>query len=494
MKTTLLHLESHDDLISIRDRMSWAKTPRILLVWPLRGTVDVRPLDLALLQRHARGLGAQLGLVTRNGEIWQAAHEQGIPCFPTTKHAQRKTWQISDLPEFPAPRKLDLRGLRSQLPGEPYKLNRLERIAVFGAGVLAVLLIVLLFLPSAQIVITPPIREQSFSIPVVASPDTPQVYLSGQIPVRRIALDLQSTASLPSSGQADLPGERAQAQVGFMNATEVDISVPAGTVLLTRDAVPQAFETSKSVLVPARNRDPVEVLARAVSGGSAGNVPAKTISAFQSSLGLNLTVSNAEPATGGSDRRGAAPSEQDREQLNAILLKKLSEQARAQIPAELKPGDLLLPDSVKLVETIESQFSPALGAPGDTLTLSLRARFEASYAADSDLRQLAGLALDAALPAGFSPRPGTLTLKSVGQPALGEDGAARWQMQASRSIQMQIDPQHVLFLAQGHTPRRTAVLLTETFGLTIAPEISVRPVWWPWLPVLPFRISFSSGL
>ena len=57
MKTQVIHLDPHDDLISIRDRMAWAKTPRILLVWPKRGRVGVRPLDLTLLRRHAEKTG-----------------------------------------------------------------------------------------------------------------------------------------------------------------------------------------------------------------------------------------------------------------------------------------------------------------------------------------------------------------------------------------------------------------------------------------------------
>ena len=77
MKTQLIPLETHDDLISIRDKMSWAKTPRILLVWPSKGQVGVRPLDLTLLRRHAVSLGAELGLVTRDAEIYAAARRMG---------------------------------------------------------------------------------------------------------------------------------------------------------------------------------------------------------------------------------------------------------------------------------------------------------------------------------------------------------------------------------------------------------------------------------
>ena len=73
MNTHLLALESHDDLISVKDRMSWAKTPRILLIWPKGEKIALRPLDLRILQRHARALGADLGLVTRDPRIRREA-------------------------------------------------------------------------------------------------------------------------------------------------------------------------------------------------------------------------------------------------------------------------------------------------------------------------------------------------------------------------------------------------------------------------------------
>jgi hypothetical protein len=494
MKTTLIHLESHDNLVSIRDRMSWAKTPRILLVWPRRGRVDVRPLDLTLLRRHARTLGAELGLVSRDSGIWWAAREQKIPCFRTTKLAQAKAWQTASRFDFPQPSRPNLRALRADLPGDPYRLNLPARLGVFGVAVLAVLLLLMLFLPSAEIYIIPPIREQAVTLPVVARADTTQVYLSGEIPIRVWTVEVEASASAPATGQANLPGQKAEVLLEFRNLADESITVPAGTIVLTRETVPQSFETLSQVVVPVDGDGPVTVRARALVGGLAGNVPAEAISAFQSPLGLSLAVRNPEPASGGSDLRGSIATDQDRERLKADLLKKLSQQARAQISAELNPGDLLLDDSVKLVEILHEQFDLPPGAPADTLSLSLRARFEAVYAAEADLRQLAVFALDAALPPGYASRPATLTVKPASPPVWDDDGLARWQLQAARSIQLQVAPAEALTLVQGRTPRQAASLLTERFDLALPPpKITARPVWWPWLPMLPFRISFSSG-
>src|SRR5574340_1121856 len=94
MKTQIITLESHDDLVSIRDRLSWAKTPRILLVWPKGEPIDLRPLDLKVLQRHADLLGAQLGIVTRGERIRREAEAAGLPVFESSAAAQREAWPV----------------------------------------------------------------------------------------------------------------------------------------------------------------------------------------------------------------------------------------------------------------------------------------------------------------------------------------------------------------------------------------------------------------
>ena len=81
MKTQVIQLEPYDDVISIRDKMSWAKTDRILLVIPRRSKILARILDIRLLQRHAELVGARLAIVTRNVHLRLIAQELEIPVF-----------------------------------------------------------------------------------------------------------------------------------------------------------------------------------------------------------------------------------------------------------------------------------------------------------------------------------------------------------------------------------------------------------------------------
>ena len=154
MKTQIITLESHDDLISVRDRLSWAKTPRILLVWPKYEKVTLRQVDLKVLQRHALALGAQLGLVTRARRAREDAQALGIPVFVSTGQAQRLAWPKPRRRRWPrrAPRK-DLREKREQVQAEEaaWRATPAVRVGSFAVGVLSVLILVALFLPRARV-------------------------------------------------------------------------------------------------------------------------------------------------------------------------------------------------------------------------------------------------------------------------------------------------------------------------------------------------------
>ena len=41
MKTAIVQLDAFDNVISIREKISWSKTQRILLVWPNKGKIKL---------------------------------------------------------------------------------------------------------------------------------------------------------------------------------------------------------------------------------------------------------------------------------------------------------------------------------------------------------------------------------------------------------------------------------------------------------------------
>jgi len=76
MKTHILQPESHDDVISVLDQISWSKSTRVLLVLPKKQHVINSKKDLQLLTRKAKSQGAQLGLITNDCDVLDLARER----------------------------------------------------------------------------------------------------------------------------------------------------------------------------------------------------------------------------------------------------------------------------------------------------------------------------------------------------------------------------------------------------------------------------------
>ena len=95
MKTQIIHLESFDDVHSIKDQISWGQGDRIILVWPLRGQLLDNRLDLQLVKRHAQSRGMLLALVTSNNNIRQFASDLGIPVFRSLRQAKQLPWEYT---------------------------------------------------------------------------------------------------------------------------------------------------------------------------------------------------------------------------------------------------------------------------------------------------------------------------------------------------------------------------------------------------------------
>jgi len=164
-------------------------------------------------------------------------------------------------------------------------------------------------------------------------------------------------------------------------------------------------------------------------------------------------------------------------------------EARDQLRDELQAGDVLLEDTFAVSQILSELYDPPAGAASTTLTLSMQVEFSALYADASDLTKLASLALNASIPAGFSAVSDALTLTPVTKPILNDDGFTRWTVRAERRIFQQVSPAHITQIIQGSSSSRAQTLLEKNVPLEDVPEIKLSPAWWPWVPIVPFRIS-----
>jgi hypothetical protein len=514
MKTQIIHLEPHDDVISARDKMDWGQTGRILLVWPERGSVLTRRLDLVLLKRHSAFLGAQLAIMTSDADVLFHARRLAIPVFKNLRQAQRSHWRVErrfrsrtyrrkmealkepyeeEIPEQEEPDSSEDEPPRARHEkiSRPETIKRplppVARLTFFALGVLALLSIAAVLLPGADLALTPQSRTQEISIDVKADPDIQSVYISGLVPSRNTSVIVEGRDHLTASGSTMIPVQPAQGNILFTNLTDTDVRIPSGTIVRTLDRDIR-FETLKTGTVTAGSGLTVTLPIRALEPGVIGNLPKDSLVALEGILGTQLTVTNPRATSGGKDLRSPAPSQSDRNQLKARLLEALRKEALDEVKSGLPAGDVLLPGTLTLGQTLEETFEPAETQPADQLDLSMRLEFTVQVVSNKDLRELAESALNANLSKDFSPWPDTLQIKNT---AISADSATptEWKMIASRRIMAKLPETEAVKLALGLSPVQAKDRLASALPLGAPPKILLTPAWWPRMPILPFRIG-----
>jgi hypothetical protein len=495
MKTQIIALEAHDDFISVRDRMSWAKSPRILLVWPKFEKITLRAADLRILQQHASYLGAQMGVITRRGDVRRDAERFGIPVFGSAAAAQRQVWPRRR-PASPAlsrtsrMTRADLASMREAArPMEAgWRLRPATRIGFFAMAVLAVLAIAALFLPQATIRPSPESQVQDILLPVTASPAIKTVSIAGSLPAHQITVTMSGTQSARVATESSIPDEPARGIIRFTNLSQSDLAIPAGTIVYSLSPTAVQFATLNDTHLAGNVNAVVEVPVVAVKGGAEANLPANAIQAIQGNLSLSAAVTNPKPTTGGTDRVTAAPSEADRQRLYAVLLDQLKAQAQSHVRDSIGSDDWLLDGTLKVSTVNEQTYDPPPGKPGNLLKLTLQAEFSAQYLKAGDLQQLVDATLDSSKPQGFLPVAETTSAVLTGTPRANAAGASSFQIHISRKVVRDINLMHASAIVRGKSPAAASRLLQAELPLASAPEIKLSPPWWPWLPLVPFRV------
>jgi hypothetical protein len=489
MKTQIITLETHDDLISVRDRMSWAKTPRILLVWPKYEKVTLRQVDLKVLQRHASTLGAQLGLVTRQRRVRADAEALGILVFESTGQAQKVTWPKPSPRKWP--HKVPDKTLREQreqvqVKEDAWRAHPVVKILVFLVGVASVLALVALFIPRAQVKLSPVSKTQSLVVPVSASLLVNDVFITGSVPARKKTIVVDGVQRVLVTGEGITPQSKAKGVVVFRNLTQKEVAIPVGTIVKSAET---RFATLEEGVIEAGVGKTLELPIEAVDGGIAGNLDAETINVVEGRLGLSASVINPDPTAGGRERSSVQATDADREHAKELLLKSLEDDARTNLLDGLGSDDVLFSDTFALSQIISEVYDPPAGAAASQLTLTMQAEFSILYANASDLNKLASLALNASLPPGFIAASNAVTVKSATAPSLLDDGSIHWTIRAERKIYQQVSVAQVRQLLQGLASSEAQSVLNKNLPLLSEPKILLSPSWWPWMPIVPFRIE-----
>jgi len=454
---------------------------------------------MVLLQRHAASLGSQLGIATRSGDIRHAASELGIPVFKTTSEAQLGIWtfhrQSDVVHRTDRQRKThaNLLEQKNELTAREaaWVKNPTARIWIFTMGVLSVLILLILFMPSATIQLSPARRPQTSSFSVIADPSAVAISISGIIPAYPISVRVSGEGKVNATGKSIVPETQASGSARFTNLTQTEVDIPEGTIIRNSSEPVVRFLVTESGTAPKGVGETVLLPIRAIKGGVDGNREDGTLQTIEGSLGLSLSVTNPDPTTGGVDVEKTTATDDDRSELRLTLEESLSKEALVEIGKQLPSGGILVPNSISATPVSEV-YDPPLGSPGTTLTLGLTQEYKAYFIRETDLEALSSLILDASLQEGFFPLADTLSVKPTAGLQAGEDGRTTWQVLADRETVAAMDRMEIISKILGRTPAAAEKILAQ-LDMSGPAQISISPSWWIMLPSIPMRIAVETA-
>jgi hypothetical protein len=496
MKTYVIRLLDFDSYATAREKLSWSRSQRTLLVWPDNKNIINKKVELNLLLRYSQALGTHLAVVSNDAAVIGNSRELGISVFSTVREAQRKTWKTE-------PKKGIFRNKyrqwvwkkfqlfqKTSVKRKPYAGHPKSSWILCGLGITAFLALLLIFIPSAEIKLDVQEGEQQLNISVWANPETKTPNITGGMPARQVSTIQEGTESSPASGSMVLPLSTARGSIVFINLTDNPIEIPAGTIVMTLGDPPIRFITEKSVTL-AKNRDETEETPiKAVNPGRGGNIEPGEINAVEGPLGLLLRVENLDATTGGTDRYVKTPSYEDYQRLREKMMIDLMDTAKNGLLLDLQPGEKIIEGTVSLKKVFEEIVTPVVGQPGDLMTVTLRAEIDAWVFNENDLMLVTTMAMNANLQEGFQPIDEP-KINASSDISIQQNRQVGWDVSAVRKIRPKVDMRDLALSIIGRQPDDVKRWLVEKISLENPAEVIIKPLFWPFLPLFPHQIQFD---
>ncbi|MBC7812518.1 MAG: baseplate J/gp47 family protein [Burkholderiales bacterium] len=507
-KPEFLQLATDDDVLSIRDSLSFIRGKEVLLIWPEEGTVLTRKLDLVLIQREAMRRAIRLALVTHDPQVIKHADELNISTFETIGSSERGRWKrgrsnvFTDRDDRPedAPEATELMPIASRVRVTESRamLLRLAAIRVFALmlllGVLATVAYVAL--PSATVTLMAAHERVQAEVQLVADPAATAVDVAGGvIPSSALRVEIEETGTVETSGAQDLADIPASGSVVFINQTDSEITIPPGTTVGTSAGTPITFRTTQESVLPAGIGLQIEVPIEALqtSAGIVGNVEAGQINTVLGPLADAVTVRNLNATTGGESRSMPAVSEDDRERLLATVRQQLQARAYTEIRPRLNESQFLIVETIRIADE-RSDWMTYSAQPGDvaaTLSLTMRAVVEAD-AIDQQLgEQIAFVQLSSQVPRGRLIQLDSITYQCCRVLGVDEAGRISFVMNGEGQVIGQINSGQVQQRLAGRSTSDAMTYLTTELDTAAdsTPQITLLPEWLPHMPLLALRIN-----
>jgi len=501
-----IQIEAKEDPTSIRDRLSFYRGKRVLLIWPEEGTALPRKLDLVLIQREAMRRAIRLAIVTHDDEVIKNAKELNISTFETIGASERGRWKRGRSKVFTnrnqrpkdEPDAQELMPLASRIRFRRPKLSGLQavlfRIFVLAAVIGIIGAVAYVLIPGATVRLVPAQETITAEVVIRVNPNSTAIDIdSGIIPGIPIQIEVQNTATVNATGTQDFGNERAVGTVIFSNDTSQAIDIPSGTTISTSSSDPILFRTTEDVSLPAQNGAQVEASIEAMPAfsGEIGNVESNLINTVIGPLENSVSVLNLSPTSGGASRLETTVTQEDHNLALAYVRQQLQDSAYTAMLEEITPSQDILLETLEISEERDdwTAFDAAIGDSSETVTVRMRAIVSA-VAVDMQLaQQIVFARLSDQTLRGREILPETIAYTRG--PVQHNESGISFTVFGEGLVRGRINEAQIAQQLSGRSLDNAITYLTNRVDLQegTQPVVEIAPNWFNQMPILPMRID-----
>ena len=461
-----------DGISSLVARIEAAGGPELVLVVPREARALRDPAAWPHIAAVAKRRSLALGVVSSRGDVRSYARQNGLPAAMSVGgvvRAPHHRLQIGDREFF--------------LPRVPW--GGLLRGVVLIGGLWVVALVACNTIPSAEIVIVPASEEVSVSTRVRLNPIATEPDLElGVQPATSFQHEFTHTMAIVTSGEIEVPDERATVILQFSNTTDADAIVRAGSEVDDENGI--SFATDADVTVPAGAV--ATAGATAVQPGTQANVPFGTL-ILSNDLPEGVTATNPASADGGTDKFVPAVDEADVLRVATLSDEVLRRIGERELFAAVTDGTVF-PQTISVaIFSQESLANP--GDPAETFLVDFTAVVTALVVTEEQAASTAAVLLLDRLEEGRTllPHSAAATLGD----ARVEGGTVTVLLTATGLVADVIDTTLVREAISGDSPETARAEIEAMLALEGPPRITLRPelVPWRWLPRNAGRITIT---
>lgn len=234
------------------------------------------------------------------------------------------------------------------------------------------------FYPTATVEVKPVIHTASQEISIIASRDQNRIDWQNHIlPLHQTQLEISGEKEFRTTGVKEVGDETARGYVRFINESQEEVEIGAGTILLADNGL--KYRTIEDIVIPPTRVDylmnvPVgmragqaDVKVECLTAGSKGNIGIGRISSLEKDL-PDIHVINPEPISGGTDQRIGQVSEDDLIKGEGLLAEELKSKLFSKIYQELSGNYRIIEESISFTDE-RYEFSHRAGEETDLLTI-----------------------------------------------------------------------------------------------------------------------------